>query len=332
MRWILLLLLAPFVSSAQDIHFSQADMVPYNYSPASTGLFDGDIRGMAVERTQWRSVTTPYQTFGIAVDARDVGSSNGTGVGLSILQDRAGDGRLSTLSVNAQGSLHIPISKDSLQILSVGLGLGFTHMSVDPDAFQFDSQWNGSAYDPTWATGEQFQRTARTYANMSLGVAYQKRWKRRNEWQAALSLNNLTRPDQSFFNDLGVKLRGRTSLASWARLEVSEEWDVIPTLLWQAQGEFRELLMGAQARYLLSGNTEVHQAVLGGFAFRTQDAGYIVLGGEYGPWKAGLSYDINLSNLQPASNGKGGLEIAVHYIHKVFEPGSIPRRYCPDFL
>ena len=61
MKYWLLLFLTPLWAQAQDIHFSQADMVPYQYSPALAGLFDGDIRGMAVERTQWRSVTTPYQ-------------------------------------------------------------------------------------------------------------------------------------------------------------------------------------------------------------------------------------------------------------------------------
>ena len=50
-------------SFGQDIHFSQADLSPLNLNPALTGMFNSDYRIHANERTQWRSVTTPYKTF-----------------------------------------------------------------------------------------------------------------------------------------------------------------------------------------------------------------------------------------------------------------------------
>lgn len=320
------------LSFGQDIHFSQFDLQPLHYNPGYAGLFDGDYRISGIERTQWRSVTTPYQTFGLAGDLRNPGHSRNTAVGLSIYQDRAGDSRLGQLQVNLTGAFHIPLSADSTQILSVGITTGITHFSIDYAQLQFDNQWGGTSYDPNLATGEAFARDSRTYVNMALGAAYHKRWAQRNIAYGGLAIHNLTRPNQSFQDALGVKLNPRISAHGWVSIAVAEEWDLQPSILWQAQDRYREVLMGASARYLLSGLGELHQAVLAGFYFRAGDAGYLLVGGEYGPWKAGITYDFNWSNLTPASDGKGGLELAVQYIFKRIDPGALPLPLCPDFL
>jgi hypothetical protein len=47
---------------------------------------------------------------------------------------------------------------------------------------------------------------------------------------------------------------------------------------------------------------------------RARDAGNIIAGMRYDMWDVGLSYDINVSDLVPASNRRGGLELTVVYI------------------
>src|SRR6187200_2779233 len=47
---------------SQDIHFSQFFEAPLLRNPALAGIFSGDMRLQAVYRTQWQSVTVPYQT------------------------------------------------------------------------------------------------------------------------------------------------------------------------------------------------------------------------------------------------------------------------------
>ena len=70
-RWCKSLLVAAVLACcgltgmAQDIHFSQFYFSPLNLNPAATGIFDGDYRIAGNHRQQWRSVTTPYTTFGI---------------------------------------------------------------------------------------------------------------------------------------------------------------------------------------------------------------------------------------------------------------------------
>jgi len=50
-----LLMLVSWNSQAQDIHFSQFQVAPMNYNPALAGQFDGDLRFIANQRTQWRA-------------------------------------------------------------------------------------------------------------------------------------------------------------------------------------------------------------------------------------------------------------------------------------
>ncbi len=61
--WGMLLLFASLQVQSQDIHFSQFFEAPLLRNPALAGLFTGDLRIQAVYRTQWQSVSVPYQTL-----------------------------------------------------------------------------------------------------------------------------------------------------------------------------------------------------------------------------------------------------------------------------
>ena len=61
-----ILLLQSFLANSQDIHFSQIFETPLLRNPSLAGLFKGDIRIQSVYRTQWNSITTPYQTTSIS--------------------------------------------------------------------------------------------------------------------------------------------------------------------------------------------------------------------------------------------------------------------------
>ncbi len=65
---------------------------------------------------------------------------------------------------------------------------------------------------------------------------------------------------------------------------------------------------------------------------RAKDAGFVVGGIKYDAWNVGVSYDINTSNLRPASNGRGGFEFSVIYI--LNHPSIIvrPPKVCPDYI
>src|SRR3982751_5724788 len=79
-------------STAQDIHFSQFFEAPLLRNPSLAGIFSGDIRGQAVYRDQWNSITNAYKTGSMNAEYKvPIGKANDfVTAGLQILYDRAG--------------------------------------------------------------------------------------------------------------------------------------------------------------------------------------------------------------------------------------------------
>ncbi|MFT4679054.1 MAG: type IX secretion system PorP/SprF family membrane protein [Flavobacteriales bacterium] len=328
----MLLILLPLLGSAQDIHFSQFDVAPMNYNPAMTGQFNGDFRFIGNQRTQWKSVTTPYSTFGGSIDARNMNKISGLGTGLSIYQDKAGDSRLSTLQVNAAASWLIPVSTDSLHTVSFGAQLGFTHKKIDYSQLRYDNQWNGLAFDPSIDPNEPNNRDSRTYLNFNVGGGYYWKPKKRTEIYAGFGMFNLNTPKQSFYNEPSVRLNMRFNLHANAAFPISQEIDLLPSVLFQKQGKFKELIIGAAGRYIINDKGGLYRTVFVGMYMRTSDAGYLMAGVDYDNWRAAVSYDINVSNLRPASNARGGLELSLIYIIRKLRMPEIQDRICPEYI
>jgi type IX secretion system PorP/SprF family membrane protein len=331
-RQIFIALTASFIGvniSAQDIHFSQFFHTHYNLNPALTGAFDGDYRFAGVHRNQWRSVTVPYSTFGIAADMNLPNKSSAAG--LNILQDKTGDSRFKTLRIEPAASLKFALDTDSSNWLSAGIQLSISHKSIDYSDLYFDNQYNGFSYDPGINSNESFARDAMTYFDVNLGVAWKQGKKGENQYEAGIALFNLLGADQGLFGEK-IALDTRINLHGNAVLPVDAEWEVQPSLLFASQGKYKELILGASAKKIIEDRAGIYRTVFGGMYFRTRDAGFIMAGLDYDQWKAAVSYDINLSELRPASNGRGGIEISVIYILRSFKPVVLQKRICPEYL
>lgn len=333
MRFLAVILLSFWAMQglAQDIHFSQFFHSPFNLNPALAGQFDGDYRFIGNQRTQWRSVTVPYSTFGVSADAHDFLDRDGLGTSFSLFQDRAGDSRLNTLRLNLGGSYLMPVSSDSLHTVSLGMQLGFTHRNIDYSDLYYDNQYDGIQYDPNIDPNESFARDSRTYLDLHMGASWFYKKSNRESYSAGVSLFNLNTPEQSYF-DATVPLNTRLNFHASAELQLNEDWDLMPSVLFMSQDNYREFVLGASARYILMDEAGLFRSIFGGFYFRTRDAGYLMGGVDYDAWRVALSYDFNLSDLRPASNGRGGFEIAVIYILKKFKPQLPDRKICPEYL
>ena len=100
--WSLILFTsAHLAAAAQDIHFSQFFEAPLLRNPALAGVFTGDLRVQSIYRTQWQSVTTPYQTVSLNGEYKmPVGKGEDyMTIGGQILYDRAGTVALTSTHV-----------------------------------------------------------------------------------------------------------------------------------------------------------------------------------------------------------------------------------------
>lgn len=317
---------------AQDIHFSQFFQTPYAQNPANIGLFEGDFRAGAVLRQQWRSVTVPYRTFGLGGDAAHFAGVEGLGFGVWLYDDIAGSSKLHTFHIDLGSSWTQRFGADRAQSLTAGLQFGITSVNIDYDALRFDAQYNGFYYDPSLGTDELFDRDARTHADLHAGLIYRYTPEARRRYQAGLSFFNLTRPDVALFNDAPSPLDLRVTFQVGAQFPVSEKVDVLPMLHGMAQGKFRELDLGGTVRYIMLDRWSLMRALQGGLFWRSKDAGYLYAGLEHDDWTFGLSYDINLSRLEPASRNRGGFEITAVKIFRKRPLVPIRFKACPDQL
>ena len=317
---------------AQDIHFSQYNSSPMNLNPALTGMFDGDYRFVGNQRNQWRSITLPYtyHTYGGSADARNFMDKENVNAGFSLYNDKAGDSKFSTLQLNLAGAYSKAI--DTSHSVTIGIQTGFTQRKINYDNLSFDSQYNGLYYDPGTGNGESFAKTSFIYLNLNSGISWSYIPRERFKIMAGMALYNINKPKQSFFNDRDIKLDRKITLFGSGQFKVNEKLDVLPSFLFMGQGRYREYLVGSSVKYILEDIVGKYRAVYIGSWFRMRDAGFISAGMDYDNINVGISYDINVSNLRPASRSRDGFEVSVIYIIKKFVPFRTKHKACPTFI
>ena len=318
-------------SFSQDIHWSQFDYNPVFQNPANVGQFNGgDYRFHANYRDQWRSVTVPFQTFSVSGEAKSILHDN-LSLGAFIFNDVTGDGQFRTIEIQPSASWTFKLTPDSTHLLRVGAQVGLNYRQFNADAFTFDSQWNGTFFDPGLPTEEIFVTQRRTNATFGIGASYEFFKTKKARVTGGVGLFNINRPNQGFFGDEILRNR-RFNLFAKGEYKIDLDWDILPSIQLNLQGTYRELIMGSQARYTMNDRLGEYLAVVFGGYLRGGDAAYIVGGVEWQNWWAGISYDVNFSKLYVASRARGGIEFSLRYILKTYKPDNRLFRVCPDYI
>jgi type IX secretion system PorP/SprF family membrane protein len=331
---VLLLLLVCDSATAQDIHYSQFNSSPKNLTPAQTGLFDGDWRFVGNYRSQWLAVPVPYKTFSLAADTRfsKLLKNDVPAAGLVINTDKAGDSKFTTFQALASLAYIKKLTADSTNFLSLAIQPGFTTKSFNVNGLTFDNQYNGDTYDKNLLSGENFPKTRITYFELGAGLAYLWKKNARNQINIGISALHLTQPKQSFFNNEEIKLDMKTCVSGLAEFPIAEKLDVIPTFMYQSQGKFKETLIGGFGKYYLKPINGLTTAVSLGAFYRLKDAFIVVANMDYKNFNVGVSYDVNISGLIPATNRRGAFELSVIYIFKKEPVFIAKKRVCPIYM
>jgi len=330
--FVLFLLVIGFRVMSQDIHFSQFYMNPIFLNPALTGNFNGDLRFTGNQRTQWRSVSRPYNTIALSAETREGFILPDMYHAVNLFHDVSGDGNYRTIEFNLSSSYRLFIDNDSLHSITPGIQLGVNHRNIDFSKLMFDNQFNGYYYDPTLPNQENFGSANRTGLNFNLGLMYAYRPAYRKEVVAGIGWFNIPQMKQSLYGNDLIKRDRRVAVHIKANYDLNFQWDIQPGIFMQFQGTYKEIIFGTNARYVMKDKKGEYIAPYGGVWFRNRDAAYLVVGMYYNNWIAGVSYDFNVSKLLPASNVRGGLEFSVQYIIHLFKPKEISHRICPDYL
>ncbi len=319
---------------SQDIHFSQFWTTTHNTNPALAGFFDGSGRVTLNQRIQWSAITKPYTTtlasYDLPIKKRPY-KQDLFGMGFSAYRDVAGDSHFGTTQLNISFSYIKALNRRNNNFLSVGLQLGGAQRNITYSELYFDEQFINGRYDPNMSNTEQFSKNNFFYGDISIGGAWMFQPKHRKSYQVGLSFSHLNQAKQTLFDDNNTKMDIKTMVTFTTQQKANSDLDIFPMVMASFQGTYKEIILGAQTRYVLDKNTNTYTTLNAGLFYRWGDAAYVMFGAEYLRYHFGISYDINTSKLHNASRYQGGWEISFNYIFKNNKLRKIKEVPCPIF-
>ncbi|QEC42241.1 PorP/SprF family type IX secretion system membrane protein [Pseudobacter ginsenosidimutans] len=331
------LMCAAGCSWAQDIHFSQFFEAPLLRNPSLAGIYTGDIRVQGVYRDQWNSVTNAYRTGSFNAEYKmPVGKGDDfMTVGLQALYDKAGTVGLATTHLLPALNYHKSLSNQKVMYLSLGFMGGMIRKSLDLAKITTDDQYGPGGFDPTLPNGEPLNTPNFTTWDASVGMSFNTTFgeNQRNSMFLGAAYHHLNRPKNSFYKNPNVELQPKYVISAGVKFDVDDYTFFTIQADQSIQGSFNETIAGALYGYKLGDDPDNPEYVIHGGAFlRLKDALIPVIKLERHPLSIAISYDVNVSQLKTASQGRGGFELSLCWIG--FLDRNNPDRdqvLCPKF-
>ena len=310
----------------QDIHFSQFYLSPLVQNPAMAGA-ENSLESTINYRTQWKSVTVPYKTYAAGIHGRFVkrkSQKNFFAAGANLFYDEAGDGSLKTTSINVSLAYHIRL--DRTNKLGVGFMSGYGQRRIDLGNFEWGSQYN-NGYNSSLPTGEILTSPTFSYLDFASGLVWSfdnnvgRTRVEGNDFMrgsAGISVFHFNQPAFSFDNTGDKLLMKYVAHGNFLFSLPGSYFAINPGFFYYKQGPSQQLFIGTMVRYDVTQASKYTGTLKGAGAYlgvylRAKDALVISSMFELSSFTIGLSYDANLSNLRPASSGRGGFELSIKY-------------------
>ena len=327
---------------AQDIHFSQFYMSPLNLNPAMTGVNNCKTRLIANYRNQWASAigSNAYNTYSVSYDQKmPIGREDYFGIGGALWGDVAGESRFGT----TQGKVAFSYSKKmagyrkKASYLVIGADAGITQRSIDEQDLRWPTQIDADQGFIGGPSGENINDFDFLYADLSAGLMWFSVLDEKSNYYIGAALHHLNQPNVSFFDDSSVALRSRITLHGGGQFPVSRRMTLLPFAIYLSQGPHKQLNAGASLRFAMGSTRLSRQSWQIGSYYRvgTQVAGglhsdAVILSSRfnYDQFSIGLSYDLNISELNAAGAVNGAFEFSLKY--EICGPES-RGVYCPRF-
>lgn len=335
----ILLIIGTLISAkAQDNHFSMFYNSPLYLNPAMTGLMVEDIRAVAQYRSQWQSVTVPYQTMMASVDGQILKGylrDDFVGIGLMMHNDKAGDAEFRNTQVALSASYNKDLSGGGDHYLSAGAQIGLAQQAVNFTDLLFDSQYDGQQLNPNIASGENLTRENFMYLDMSAGLAWYYLPSAKTNFYAGFAVSHMNRPNMSLIDGVDNPLYMKWVGHAGVEFAVTDGLSLVPRGIFIKQGPHTELNVGGLMKFGVNsqlGDDYGQTAFYFGGMYRVGDAAIAILKVDLNRISFSVSYDFNVSALDVASQANGGFEIGLAYKTWIFDApkGSGPVG-CPTF-
>lgn len=320
-----LLICTPVLTGvAQDFHFTNPESFSLLVNPAQAGNFQGNLRIENTYRSQWKSVAGhPYKTYAVSIDGKAIKfgrrDQDFFAGNLYYLNDISGNPRLIQNLFRMDVAYSKSLGERNISSFEIGFSGGYCSRRIIFSEYTWDAQYQ-NGYDPSLPTGELFSGAeSKSFNDFGTGVSYFFSNRKTVEFAFGLSTMHLTEPQTGFLGKDPLyrkySFHGNASL----RLGRDSRYYLEPGLFLMLQGPNTLMLGGTSIKYLAqtssryTGYYENIYVKLGGFV-RASDALILSSQIDYGPASLGLAYDINISPLSIATNGRGSIELFLKYV------------------
>jgi len=335
----LILLLSMPATRAQDPGFSQFFASPLTLNPALTGKFNGVVRIAGNYRNQWPAINNAFITSTISVDApiltNKLPEHDTWGIGFLAMNDRTASGILNSNYFSLSTAYHLALDEDGYHSIGVGFQGTYANQSLDGTRLTFEDglQLDGTFLrSPTEAINSEFVQVH--YFDANLGVLYNASTNGNNNFYLGASAYHLNHPKASFLGVDTINVPTRVTLHGGGFFPITGSASTIYVsgLVSNQAGARQYVMGGAWASAASTDETDPVNFYVGAwvrFTNNTTDAFIPYVGLDYNSFSLGVTYDVNISPLQSASQSRGGIEISLIYIKKRSDgKHSIP---CPRF-
>jgi len=326
-----MMLCITFFVKAQDPHFSQFFSSPLTLNPALTGKFDGTLRVAGNYRNQWPAFNNVYTTSTLSVDfdvlKKKLPDFDRWGVGILALTDKAGAGVLTNNYIGLSTSYHKALDEDGFQQLGIGFQGTYGQKRLDNSKLVFEDQLTPFGF--TGVTQDIFS-TANlniNYFDVNAGLIYTGSTNENNNFYIGASMYHINRPKESFKGG-NWNIATRSTISAGGYFPVSDILTFHTSGMYQLQNKSSETMLGGAIAASMDPESTSPSNLYVGSWYRIGDAVIPYLGLEFGGFRIGATYDINISDLKAGSQSRGGMEISVIYIKRPAEFKGIP---CPKF-
>ena len=340
------MLLSALGSSAQDAHFTQYFSSPLTLNPALTGLTNCDLRVAGNYRNQWSSVSTPYTTASLSYDMSLLKGkfTNGDRIGLGVmaLYDKSGTGALTNMTFAVSAAYHKAFggSFDNMSrnhTLSIGVQGGLVQKTIDRSKLVFGNQFDAGTGTFSGPMTDLTGNNDVNYADFAAGITYTGRVTERTTAYAGFSTYHLTTPTESFLGSDSSRIHRRYTGFLGGSFQLNENIYLYASSLYQNQAKAQELVFGSAVGFVLNPGFDPEfqrpTVFYTGAWYRVNDAfcPYVAL--DFKKATLGFSYDVNISNLAPATGNNGAYELSLIYNGCINRKIREPRQNfaCPKF-
>jgi type IX secretion system PorP/SprF family membrane protein len=294
-------------------------------------------------RNQWFRLggdKTPFATYAGAFDMPIRFRKDALGVGLVIVNDQSGEGRLNNTLVLGSVAYHLGLGSQGKHTISLGVQAGYNQKRLDIGELLFFNQFNGSTFDPTQPSGETGLNDMRSFFDMNVGIIGNSKLTEKVNVYAGFAAFHLTQPKESFLDSGDEALPLRYVVHAGAEYVFHKRIALLPSMIYMRQRQADELNIGAAFVFKM---TEVENTLfyLGAYyrmlpssksgGSNLSDAIVAYTAFEYKNFKVGFSFDATMSDLRYSPKATGAFEVSLSYVHPFLLPNMKSLLFCPRF-